>query len=69
MAAGNKLGVDATPSFFLDGKLISVGESVAQFQTLINAAIAKQAGKTSTTTNSTSAGTTSQTKAPAAKSQ
>jgi protein-disulfide isomerase len=65
LAAGTKLGVDATPSFYLDGKQINVGENVSQFQTLINAAIAKQAGKASTTTNSTSTGTTSQTQAPA----
>lgn len=61
MAEGNKLGIDATPTFFLDGKQISVGENVSQFQTLINAAIAKQTGKANSSTNSTSAGTTSQT--------
>jgi protein-disulfide isomerase len=65
MAEGNKLGIDATPTFFIDGKQISVGESVTEFQTLINAAIAKQTGKASPSTNSTSAGSTSQTKAPA----
>jgi protein-disulfide isomerase len=65
MAEGNKLGINATPTFFLDGKKISVGESAAQFQSLINAAIAKQAGKASSTSNSTSAGTTAQTKSPA----
>jgi len=65
MAAGNKLGVNATPTFLIDGKQISVGESVAQFQSLINAAIAKQTGKGSSTTSPSSAGTTSQTKAPA----
>jgi protein-disulfide isomerase len=63
LAAGNKLGVDATPTFFLDGKQINVGISVSDFQSLINAAIAKNTGKTSATTNSTSAGTTTQTKA------
>ena len=65
MAAGNKLGIDATPTFILDGKQISVGESASEFQSLINAAIAKQTGKTSSSTSSTSTGTTSQTKAPA----
>jgi protein-disulfide isomerase len=69
LAEGNTLGVDATPTFFLNGKQISVGISVAQFQSVINAAIAKQAGKATSTTSTTSAGTTSQTKAPAAKSQ
>ncbi len=61
MAAGNKLGVNATPTFYLDGKKISVGESVANFQTLINAAIAQKTGHAGT--SSTSAGTTNQTKA------
>jgi protein-disulfide isomerase len=60
MAAGNKLNVDATPTFFLDGKQISVGESAPEFEKLINAAIAQKAGKA--TTSTTSAGTTSQTK-------
>ncbi len=36
MAAGNKLGIEATPTFILDGKQINVGESVTDFQTLIN---------------------------------
>jgi protein-disulfide isomerase len=38
-AEGNKLGVDATPTFFLDGKKISPGESLSAFQQLINAEI------------------------------
>lgn len=44
MNAGNKLNVDATPSFFLDGKLIQVGNSVSAFEKLINAAIAQKTG-------------------------
>jgi protein-disulfide isomerase len=64
MSAGNKLNITGTPTFFLDGKQISVGESVSQFETLIKAAIAKSAGTSATTTPSTtSAGTTSQTQA------
>lgn len=63
MAEGNKLNISGTPSFFLDGKQISVGESASSFETLINAEIAKKAGKTSTAP--TSAGTTSQTTTPA----
>jgi protein-disulfide isomerase len=63
VAAGNKLGVNATPTFYLDGKQISVGESTGSFEKLINAEIAKKAGKASTAP--TSAGTTSQTTAPA----
>jgi protein-disulfide isomerase len=59
MAAGNKLGIDATPTFYLDGKKLNVGESVSNFQSLINSAIAQKAGKASSTT--TTSGTTSQT--------
>lgn len=61
MAEGNKLGIDATPTFFLDGKQISVGESAADFQALINKAIAQKTGKASSTSGTSSAGTTSQT--------
>jgi protein-disulfide isomerase len=60
MAAGNKLNIQGTPTFFLDGKQLSVGESLSSFEKLINAEIAKKAGKTSSTP--ASAGTTSQTK-------
>lgn len=63
MAAGNKLGISGTPTFFLDGKQISVGESAAAFEKLINAEIAKKAGQASSAP--TSAGSTSQTAAPA----
>jgi protein-disulfide isomerase len=63
MAEGNKLKVDATPTFFLDGKKISVNISASAFETLINGEIAKKAGKASSAP--TSAGTTSQTQAPA----
>jgi protein-disulfide isomerase len=60
MAAGNKLKVQGTPTFFLDGKQLSVGESATAFETLINAEIAKKAGS-STTTTPANTGTTSQT--------
>lgn len=63
MAEGNKLGVDATPTFFLDGKQISVGESVSAFETLIKAEIAKKAGQASSSSSTpASTGTTEQTK-------
>jgi protein-disulfide isomerase len=48
MDAGNKLGLDATPTFYLDGKQVQPTESVASFQKYINAAIAEKA-KTSST--------------------
>jgi protein-disulfide isomerase len=66
MAKGNKLGVDATPSFYLDGKQISVDDSVTAFEKVINAAIkAKGDALPSSTASagaSTAAGTTAQTK-------
>lgn len=58
--AGNKLGIDATPTFYLDGKQIQVDNTASAFDSLINAAIAQKQGKTSSAT--TSAGTTAQTK-------
>ncbi len=42
---GNNLGIDATPTFYLDGKQIQPANSITAFQTLINAAIAKKTGK------------------------
>lgn len=57
MAAGNKLNIQGTPTFFLDGKQISVAPKASAFETLINQAVANK-GKVSTTTS----GTTSQTK-------
>lgn len=62
MAAGNKLNIPGTPTFFLDGKEIQVSNSVASFQKLINAAIAQKTGAASGSTGTTSAGTTTQTK-------
>jgi len=58
--AGNALNIDATPTFFLDGKEVQVDDSVSAFDTLINSAIAQKEGKTTSAT--TSAGTTAQTK-------
>ncbi len=56
MAAGNKLNIQGTPTFYLDGKQIQVGPSVSEFESLINKAIAAK-GKVSTTTSSTTAQT------------
>jgi protein-disulfide isomerase len=65
-AAGNKLKITGTPSFFLDGKQIQVGQantSLSAFESLIKAEIAKKAGKTSGP--APAASPTSQTAAPA----
>ncbi len=56
----NSLGLDATPTFILDGKQIQVSDALSSFETLINNEIAKKAGQKTTTTPST--GTTTQTK-------
>jgi protein-disulfide isomerase len=62
MAAGNKLNIQGTPTFFLDGKQIQVGESASSFEQLINAEIAKKTGSSSNAASTTpaSTGTTSQ---------
>jgi protein-disulfide isomerase len=65
MAEGNKLNIQGTPTFFLDGKQIQVANSVPTFEKLINAEIAKKASGNSSAPAPTSAGTTSQTAAPA----
>jgi protein-disulfide isomerase len=64
MAEGNKLGITGTPTFYLDGKQIQVGESVQAFEQVINAEIAKKTGApTSSSSTTTNTGTTAQTKA------
>jgi len=46
MNAGNKLNIQGTPTFFLDGKQISPAPTVASFASLINTAIAKKTAST-----------------------
>lgn len=58
--AGNALGINATPTFILDGKQVQVANNVSAFEKLINSAISKKTGKSSSA--ATSAGTTQQTK-------
>lgn len=42
MAAGNKLGITGTPTFYLNGKKVEVNNDVASFKKIIDAEIAKQ---------------------------
>lgn len=42
MNEGNSLQVDATPTFFLDGKEVNINNSISAFQSVINAEIAKK---------------------------
>lgn len=52
MAEGNKLGINSTPTFYLDGKLIQPNAiTVDALKTFIDAEIAKKAGNKPSTTN------------------
>jgi protein-disulfide isomerase len=54
MSEGQKLGIEGTPTFFINGKQITQpANSVSAFSNAINAAIAKN--KTATSSTSTSA--------------
>jgi protein-disulfide isomerase len=53
MAEGNRLGITGTPAFFLNGKQIQVANDPKAFQKVIDAELAKQAPKTSSTTPQT----------------
>lgn len=53
MAAGSKLNVQGTPSFFIDGKAVQIGNSVPAFEKVINQALAKKAPTGSGTTSQT----------------
>ena len=49
LSAGNKLGISGTPTFYLNGKQLSLGADASTFEKAINTAIAQQAtAKTST---------------------
>ena len=50
MAAGTKLKVTGTPAFFINGEKIDVSNSVESFSKAIDAAIAKQAKKSTSST-------------------
>jgi protein-disulfide isomerase len=58
--AGNALGIDATPTFIIDGKQVQIADSVSAFETVINAAIA---AKTNSKVKVSSSGSTVQSKA------
>ncbi len=48
MAEGNRLNIQGTPTFFLNGKKIDVTNSPGSFEKLIKAEIAKKASATGT---------------------
>ncbi len=43
LAEGNKLGVSATPTFYLDGKKVDIANDITAFEKLIKDEIAKKA--------------------------
>jgi protein-disulfide isomerase len=53
MNKGNKLNIQGTPTFFLDGKQISVAPQVSAFEKLINQAIAAHGKVTNTKSGAT----------------
>ena len=57
IALGNKINIQGTPTFYLDGKQIQVSPQVSAFEKLINAAIASNGS-----VSNTSSGSTTQTK-------
>jgi protein-disulfide isomerase len=50
MSEGTRLGVNGTPSFFLDGKHVEIGATPDAFEKVIKAEIAKKSPQTSSAT-------------------
>ncbi|CAN5148422.1 DsbA family protein [soil metagenome] len=46
MSAGTKLGIEGTPTFYLDGKKVTIANTAADFKKVLDAAIKKKAGST-----------------------
>jgi protein-disulfide isomerase len=67
MAAGNKLKITGTPSFFVDGKKVEIGNSVPDFEKVLKAAIAKKGATSSGTTSQTTEPSSSDSTTPAAQ--
>ena len=49
MAEGTKLGIQGTPTFFIDGKKVEVTNSISSFEKVLKAAIAKKAAASTST--------------------
>lgn len=64
MAKGNKLGIDGTPTFYVDGKKVTIANSEADFKKVLDAAITK---KTTGQGSVTSSGQTQQSTGSASK--
>jgi protein-disulfide isomerase len=50
VAAGTKLKITGTPTFFINGKQVQIDNSLAGFQKVLDEAIAKQASSTAAAT-------------------
>jgi len=66
MAEGNKLGIDGTPTFFVDGKQVQIANSLGDFEKVIKAEIAKKQPASQTSSSTPAA---AQTTSSAASSQ
>ncbi|MDB5184928.1 MAG: Na+/H+ antiporter, NhaA family protein nonfunctional [Candidatus Saccharibacteria bacterium] len=55
LAAGDKLGITGTPTFFVNGKQVDIGNSTDSFKQVIDAELTKQGVSTTTTTSATPA--------------
>jgi protein-disulfide isomerase len=58
LAKGNQLGIDSTPTFFIDGKKISNPTSIDAFNKVIDTAIQQKTGKAPTATAAPSSANT-----------
>lgn len=59
---GNKLNVQGTPTFFLDGKQVQIANTPADFAKILDAEIAKKTSGAAAPATPASSGTTAQTK-------
>jgi protein-disulfide isomerase len=66
MAKGNSLNIQGTPTFFLDGKMVTIPNNIAAFEKVIKAEIAKKAPAVGSTTTTTTTTPSTDTAAPAA---
>ncbi len=65
MAAANKLGVTGTPSFFVDGKQVTIANNVDAFKKVLDAEIAKKNPSSAASSPSSSATPATNTAPPA----
>lgn len=64
LAAGAKLDITGTPTFYVNGKKVQIGNSVSEFEKVLDEALAKHTPKDSGTTEQTPAKTEESTETP-----